>query len=295
MRLAPGTTIDFFIGRYGDVSVETLDLLIKRWGLDQPIWIQYIKWLTALLQGDLGYSFLANISVSKLLIPKIFNTLRLMIGGIIFSVLLAIPIGVISALHQYSKRDHVIRVVSLFGLSMPSFWEGLLLIMFFAVFLGILPAGGMRSASPPTTLIGSVLDGLSHMVLPVIMLGTSGAAYLSRLVRSSMLDVLQEEYIMTARAKGLKEYIVIYKHALRNALLPVVTAIGLRFAVMMGGAAITETVFSWPGLGRTIVQSTYTRDYPVVLGVTVLISVMVMSINLVTDIVYSFIDPRVRY
>jgi peptide/nickel transport system permease protein len=296
IHLAPGGPLRFSLALQGDVSVEYLMEIERRLGLDKPIWMQYLIWLKNIVTGNFGTSYIKEVPVIKLIKLYAWNTIKLMFSAQIFALIIAVPLGIISALKQDSIIDNASRFVSLFGVSMPTFWTGLMLIFIVAVRLDLLPVFGAHTIGAEfSSPIETILDEVSHMVLPMIVLGFSSAALITRLVRSSMLEVLRQDYITTARAKGLKENIVIYKHALRNALLPVVTVVGMSLGFLLAGATVTETVFAWPGMGRFVVQSTFNRDYPAIMAVTMLVALMVVLSNLITDIAYGFLDPRIRY
>ncbi|MHA2273004.1 MAG: ABC transporter permease, partial [Candidatus Hodarchaeales archaeon] len=249
------------------------------------------------LTGE-DYSYLYNANSIDVISTFAWETVKLQFAALILSLLIAIPVGVISATRQYSKLDNLAMTGALLGISLPVFWTGLMLILIFAFYIPIFPSGmaytQLKGSQFPWYGTWSV-DAAWHMVLPVIILGTAGAALITRLVRSSMLEVLRQDYIITARSKGLTERLVVYKHALRNALLPVVTIVGLALGGMLGGAALTETVFNWPGLGRTAVVATIQRDYYLVLGINVVLAMILIIANLLTDISYAFLDPRIRY
>lgn len=296
IHLAPGGPLKFSLALNSNISPEYLLEMERRLGLDRPIWEQYFLWLTNTLKGNLGISYIKEIPVVNLVKLYAFNTIKLMLGAQIFAVIIAVPLGIISAVKQDSIIDNVTRFISLFGVSMPTFWTALMLIFLISVRLDLLPVFGARTIGAVyNTSLDAVIDEALHMVLPVIVLGLSSAALITRLVRSSMLEVLRQDYITTARAKGLKENIVIYKHALRNALLPVVTVIGMSMGFLLAGATVTETVFAWPGMGRFVVQSTFNRDYPSIMAVTMVVAVMVVISNLATDLAYGYLDPRIRY
>jgi len=296
IHLAPGGPLKFSLALNSNISPEYLLEMERRLGLDRPIWEQYFLWLTNTLKGNLGISYIKEIPVINLVKLYAFNTIKLMFGAQIFAVIIAVPLGIISAVKQDSIIDNVTRFISLFGVSMPTFWTALMLIFLISVRLDLLPVFGARTIGAVyNTSLDAVIDEALHMVLPVIVLGLSSAALITRLVRSSMLEVLRQDYITTARAKGLKENIVIYKHALRNALLPVVTVIGMSMGFLLAGATVTETVFAWPGMGRFVVQSTFNRDYPSIMAVTMVVAVMVVISNLATDLAYGYLDPRIRY
>lgn len=265
---------------------EQVMALRQELGLDKPLYLQYFIWISNVIRGDLGTSIVTGEPVSKMIIERIPATLELTIPSLIISTILAIFLGVTAALHKDSWIDQLTRIFALFGISMPYFWFGLILLLIFSYRLGWLPMYGR--GGPLWTL-----EGLKHAILPITVLSLSNLALLMRLTRSSMIDVLGKEYIRTAVGKGLSKRVIIYKHALRNALIPIVTILALRLAYVFGGAVVTETVFAWPGMGRLIVDAIYQRDFPVVQGVALVFAVLVMLVNLVADIIYSYIDPRI--
>jgi peptide/nickel transport system permease protein len=279
-----------------EVDPETIENLKHLYGLDKPIYIQYFVWLSNLLRGDLGRSIIQGRPVIDLIKDRFWNTLKLAVASLSLSLVIAIPVGVISAVKQYSKTDKISMTSALFFWSMPNFWLGLILIYTFSLWLPWLPSSGIRSIGTTyPTLHQEIIDQLKHLILPVFVSGASGAAFNSRLVRSSMLEILRQDYILTARSKGLKERVVIYKHALRNGLLPVVTVVGISLGFIISGSAVVESVFSWPGMGKFVVQMAYARDYTVIMGINVVLSVMLTFAILFTDITYAFLDPRIRY
>ena len=260
-------------------------------GLDQPLHIQYARWLKNLLKGDLGSSYVVGRPVLELVLQKFWATSVLALAAFLFAVGVGIPLGVLSAVKRYSLTDVSVSTISLFGLSVPVFWYGLMLIVIFSVKLRLLPAGGMYEIGTKLNL----LEMVKHLVLPSFVLGSVNMALVARFTRSSFLSVMNMDYVRTARGKGLREGTVLYKHALRNALIPVVTIIGLILTRFLGGAAITETVFTWPGLGNLAVVSAYNRDYPVIMGITLVVSALAMLSNLLIDVLYTYIDPRIKY
>ncbi|MBI4279109.1 MAG: ABC transporter permease, partial [Armatimonadetes bacterium] len=254
-------------------------------GLDDPLYVQYWRWLAQVLRGNLGVSMNIGRPVYDVVMQSLPPTLLLSVAGLGLAVLTAIPLGVASAVRRYSVTDHLSAAVSLFGVSIPVFWYGLMLIVLVSIKVKLFPAGGMYA--PGTT---STADLLHHLVLPAFVLGTTNMAPIVRYTRSSMLTVLREDYVRTARAKGLAEIHVRYGHALRNALIPVVTAIGLRLPLLVGGAAVTETVFSWPGMGNLAVNAAFQRDHSTLMGVTLVVSAVVVLSNLFIDVLYVYLD-----
>jgi len=273
---------------YGpNVPKETIEAKRKELGLDKPVYEQYFIWISKLLHGDLGRSIHVQDRVSNLIRARLGATLELTTVALLVTVFFSVPIGVISAVKPYSWIDNVGRIFALFWVSMPYFWLGIILMLLFGVKLDLLPISGRGGP------IWS-LEGIRHLILPTLTLGLPPMALFTRLVRSSMLEVINEEYIRTARSKGLSEKTVIYCHALRNALIPVVTLLALRLPWLFGGAVITETVFSWPGMGRLLVDAVTQRDYPVVQGVVLILAVLVLLSNLAADVIYAYLDPRIR-
>jgi len=279
------------------ITAEARANLSAYYGLDKPLYYQFIIFLAELFQGNLGnaYGIRAGTPVATLIGDYAWLTFELQLAALFLSLLIAIPIGVISAKKQYSKLDISVTTTSLLGTCIPIFYMGIIAIILFSYFLGWFPYGGAHSILPATYPFGSYeLDGLWHMALPTAILTFATLAPIVLLVRSSMLEVLRQDYILAARASGLSERSVIYKHALRNTLIPVVTYVGLYFGAMLAGAPVTETVFNWPGVGRLFVQATTKLDFPVIMGITVFITIMTLIANLITDITYGYIDPRIR-
>ena len=260
-------------------------------GLDKPFYIQYIMWLGQLLQGNMGFSIKSYEAVSSMIGSHLGPTLLLMGVSLIVSLIMSVPAGIYSAIHQYSKGDYAVVTASFFGSSIPGFFLSLLLVYIFNVTLGILPSGGMVTLGTS----GGAGDVAAHMVMPVLVLSVSMAGTNIRYIRSAVLEILQQDYLRTARAKGIGRRSVIYKHALRNALVPIVTVIGMQIPVLFGGAVIVEQLFSWPGLGLMTMSAILNRDYPVIMGVCLLSAVVVLLANLVTDIVYAVVNPAIQY
>ncbi len=279
VRLAPGDPAQLLAGEFADA--QTIELIRERFGLNEPTHVQFYRFVTGVAQGDFGISTRTNRAVTADLRSYFPNTIELALGAIFVALLFGIPAGILAALRPNSPFDLSVMIGALIGVSMPVFWFGLLAILIFSVQLGWFPVAGRGT--------------VRHLVLPAITLGLSSMAIIARMTRSSMLEVLNQDYIRTARAKGLFGRGVVMKHALRNALVPVVTVVGLQFGALLAGAVITETVFSWPGIGRLLVDSIRARDYPVVQGSVLLIAVTFIFVNLVVDLVYGFIDPRIRY
>jgi dipeptide transport system permease protein len=308
IRLIPGDPIETMAGERG-IDPARLAELRKDYGFDQPVLVQYGLYLSRLAHGDLGRSIVTHepvMSEFRTLFPA---TIELSVCAILFALCLGLPAGIIAAVRRNSIFDHGVMAISLTGYSMPIFWWGLLLILLFSVQLGWTPVSGRIAVQyyiEPVTgflLIDTLLDGdfgafrsaLSHLVLPAIVLGTVPLAVIARMTRSAMLEVLGEDYIRTARAKGVPYVRVVAIHALRNALIPVVTVIGLQVGVLVTGAILTETIFSWPGVGKWLIEGINRRDYPVLQGGTLLIGAIVMIVNLMVDVAYGLINPRIRH
>ncbi|WP_313801685.1 ABC transporter permease [Cytobacillus sp.] len=273
-----------------EASPEERQAMIEKLGLDQPIYVRYIDWITNAVQGDLGISFTSSEPVIQRIIERLPYTIELTVFTIIISVIIGILLGVLSAIKRGKAQDHMINFMSVIGLSVPAFWLGLMLILLFSITLGWLPSSGVGSRGADFDLWGWV----SHLILPVLILTTTVLPNIVRFTRSSMLEVISQNYIRTVRAKGAKESIVLYVHALRNALIPVVTIIGVLIPRLLSGAVITEAIFGWTGIGTLIIEAARGRDYPLVMGVTVMITIVVVVCNLFVDLVYSRIDPRVK-
>jgi peptide/nickel transport system permease protein len=272
-----------------DVDPKMAKEMEKQLGLDDPIPVQYARWLSNAVRGNLGRSYQHSLGTAELLWARIPNTLLLSGTALLLAVVLAVPLGMISAVYRYSALDYAATVTAFVGVSIPVFWLAILLIIVFSVTLGWLPSSGMLTVGLPF----SMRDRLLHLLMPSIVLATFPLAQLTRYVRSSMVDALAQDYVRTARAKGLPERGVLGRHALRNALIPMVTVLGVLTPRLLGGAVVTETIFAWPGLGRLAVEAAVTRDYPVILGATLLVSTLVVLSNLITDFLYVVIDPRI--
>jgi peptide/nickel transport system permease protein len=292
-RLA-GDPVQLYTALNPHITEQQRQLLRQSLHLDQPIQVQYLSWLSDLFSLNLGFSFSGG-SVATLISQKIWATLELQLLGLTLSLLIAIPIGVLSARKRYSAIDVTITSTSLIGTSIPIFFLGVAAILIFGYNLHWFPSGGYESTLPSQYPFGNlVLDHLWHLVLPTTVYTFAILAPVVLLVRSSMLEVLRQDYILAARASGLKERTVIYRHGLRNALIPIVTYVGLYFGGLLAGAPVTETVFNWPGVGRQFVESTTQLDFPVIQAVVVIITVMTLAANLITDVTYAYIDPRIR-
>jgi peptide/nickel transport system permease protein len=287
LRLVPGNVADILFDAAGMVNASEKVELERQFGLDQPIAVQYAQWIGGLARGDLGYSYISDRPAIEEIAPRIPITAKLAGLALAFSVLLGVPLGVISAVKRNTGLDYLLRVVSLSGLSMPSFWLGLLILMAFVAQFGAIPI----YTEPPASL----WDELLLYSVPAAAVGFRSSALVMRLTRSSMLEILRQDYIRTARAKGASETSVNYNHALRNAVLPVVTVIGIEAAFLVGGLIVTETVFNIPGVARFLVEAIRWRDYPIVQNLVMLIAVVVVGTNFLVDLAYAALDPRISY
>ena len=284
-----GSPLEMLQGpRISQAAVEARAIQL---GLDEPVYVQYFVWLGQLLQGNMGYSIDSYQPVADMILSHLGPTLLLMGVSLIVSLLISVPAGIYSAVHQYSKGDYAVVTFSFLGSSIPSFFLSLLLVYLFTVKLGILPSGGMTTLGTS----GGAADVAVHMVMPVLVLAVSMAGTNIRYIRSAVLEILQQDYLRTARAKGIGRRRVIGQHALRNAMVPIVTVIGMQIPVLFGGAVIVEQLFSWPGLGLMTMSAIMSRDYPVIMGVCLLSAVVVLLGNLITDILYAVVDPTIQY
>lgn len=307
IQAAPGDPTLMLLGE--DTTAADIAEAKERWGLDEPVYVQYLKFLRSASQGDLGRSFKYDQPVLDVISARIPATLELALFSVVIALVLAIPLGVWAAARPNSWIDNAGTTFGLFGISMPSFWFGIMLILLFAGMLNILPSAGRDTygiAGEPITgfyLLDSVLhgnwravqDGLEHVFLPALALGANMMGILMRVTRSSVLDVMHEEYVTTARAKGLGEQTVLWRHVLSNALIPVITVVGLELGTLLSGSIIVETVFSWPGSGSLLITALNARDYPLVTGLVLVYTVAFVAINFVIDVLYAVIDPRIRY
>ena len=287
LRVVPGNIADILFDAAGMIDTAEKGKLETELGLDKPIVVQYAAWIGGLAHGDLGYSYVSEKPALQEILPRIPITAKLAGLALLFSILFGVPLGVISAVKQNSGLDYVLRVISLSGLSMPAFWLGLLILMAFVKFFGTIPI----YTDPPH----GFWNDLWLYSVPAAAVGFRSSALVMRLTRSSMLEVLRQDYIRTARAKGASEPNVNYHHALRNAVLPVVTVIGLEAAFLMGGLIVTETVFNIPGVARFLVEAIRWRDYPIVQNLVMFIAVVAVSINFLVDLLYAVLDPRIKY
>ena len=289
LRLAPGDIVDILFSTAGYVSPAEKPAIMKELGMDRPYWVQYLDWLRQIATFDLGKSYRYDLPAWQIIRPLLPVTLELAALSIVFAVLLGVPTGVISAVRQDSTLDYVLRVISLAGLSMPAFWLGMVIILALVTWFRWIP---------PLTYVSPMENLTLHAVqflLPALAVGYRSSALIMRITRSSLLEVLREDYIRTAWAKGQSERAVVWRHALKNALLPVVTVIGIEFAFLIGGLVVTETVFNLPGVARFLVQAILWRDYPIVQNLVMVIAIVVILSNLLVDMLYGVLDPRVRY
>ncbi len=294
IHLAPGDVAIVIAGDSGAGDPEVIAEIREDLGLDDPFLVQLGGYVGDVAQGDLGTSYRFNEPVTELIVTRLWPTFLLVGTAVSFAIVLGVLVGVFTARRPESPISHGVTVFSLTGYSMPVFWTGLLLVIMFASNVQWFPVSGMRDVRLEGNWLEEWIDVAHHLVLPAITLGVIYLAQYSRLSRASMLEVLQSDYVRTARAKGLAERRVVYKHALRNAVIPVVTVAGLQFGQMLSGALLVETVFNWPGLGRLAADSVFQRDAPVLLGILILSSTLVVIINILTDVVYRLIDPRIR-
>ena len=290
----PGDPVELLAQANPEVQPEDVQRLREYYGLDDPLVIRYLKWLRAVAHGDLGYSRTYSLPVRTLIGQRLGNTLLLVGTAFLIALVAGSAIGIYSALHQYSPADYGFTVFSFLGLAMPNFWQGIVLILIFAVWIPLFPAGGMTT---PGVAPGWPMawDRLWHLVLPVAVLATSGMASWTRYVRSSMLEVIRQDYVRTARAKGLPERRIVRRHALRNALLPVITLVALSIPGVLNGAVLTETVFSWPGMGLLLFQAVLGHDFNVAMAVLLFLALVTVGANLLADMAYAVVDPRIRY
>ncbi len=307
VRLTPGDPVDIMLGRSAAVSQTDIDQLRHQFHLDEPLQVQLGYFLGDALRGNLGYSYISNKSVVDLLGERLPATIEMTIGALLISLIIALPIGILSAVRQNSLLDRLSMAGAFLGISMPGFWLGIVLILFFAVRLQVLPAQGRIGYdvqlqeitgfyvldSVLTRNMPALVDSLKHLLLPSITLGAGVAAIVARVLRSSMLEVLRGDYIKLARAKGATEWTVVMKHALRNALIPTVTVVGLQVGTLLGGNMIVETVFSWPGLGRLVVDAIFNRDFPLIQGAVMVYAITFVLTNLVVDILYTQLNPKI--
>ncbi|HEU5139129.1 MAG TPA: ABC transporter permease [Bacillales bacterium] len=292
VQMAPGDPVAMMTGMDPNISPADRQKKIEAYGLNDPVPVQYLRWLGHIVQGDFGDSIIhPGVSVSELILARLPNTLLLMIVSAFFAMIISIPFGVLSATKPYSMTDNAVTTASFLGIATPNFWLGLILIMIFGVQLNWFPAGGIATLNEPF----SIWDRIHHLILPAFVLGTADMAGLVRYTRSSMMEVLGQDYIRTARAKGFKQNKVIYKHGLRNGLIPVITIGAALLPSFVAGATLTEKIFNWPGIGLLFVQSAFQLDYPVIMAILMIVSALVVIGNLIADILYAIFDPRIEY
>jgi peptide/nickel transport system permease protein len=289
IRLIPGTIVEQMIGTEGTYSEQSMRALRAFFGLDQPVHVQYARWLDRLLHGDLGTSWRTGIPVLEMITSRLQVTLELTLGAMLVALAIGIPLGIVSARRENTRLDHAVRLLSLFSLSIPVFWQATMLILATSLWLDWAPS--VDFVSPWKSLRAN----LAIMALPSLALGTAVAAVFMRMTRSTLLDVMRQDYIRTARAKGLRERGVVWVHALRNSLIPLITVAGVQVGYLLGGVVVTEEVFTLPGVGRLILWAVFQRDYPVVQGTILFVSLLFMLSNLVVDLIYAYVDPRIRY
>lgn len=294
VHTAPGDPVETIAGASGGMTAELMAELRAQYGLDRPLYVQLGVYLAKVFSGDLGYSYFFNLPVVSMIGERVPATLLLVLSAVLSAFFIGTALGVLSSRKPNGLLSQLITVLSMVGFAAPVFWMGIMLVILFASVLPILPVSGMRSLDSSGGGLADIADVAHHLVLPTLTLGLVYLAQYSRLARSSMLDVLGSDFIRTARAKGLADRVVLYKHALRNALLPVVTMLGLQFGNVMAGAILVETVFNWPGLGRLAFEAVLRRDYPTILGVLLFSSIVVIVMNLLTDLAYRLIDPRIK-
>lgn len=278
-----------------DVSQEAIQRQLDALGLNDPVPVQYARWAVKFVQGDMGTSYIRKRPVSTMISERLKNTLWLTGTSFVVALLIAVPIGIYSAYRPYSAADVGATNLSFFGIAVPDFWLGLMLIMLFSVKFGLTPIGGAGTLGSAYSGAEVFWDKVRHLILPVTVMATASMAVFTRYMRSSMIEVLSQDYIRTARAKGLREPKVVLKHGVRNALIPVITIIGLSIPGLVGGSVIIETVFSWPGIGKMFIEATFQRDYPVIMALVMIGAVLTILGNLIADIMYAVVDPRIKY
>lgn len=288
IHLLPGDPITIMFGMW-EQNPEQIEFLRHKYGFDLPIHVQYFRWLINLLQGNIGESIRYHEPALKLIFERIPATLWLVFGSMVISLSISIPLGVITASKPYSKTDRLGMMFALIGISTPGFWLGLMLILIFSLYLKLLPSYGFVDP------LQNPIEGIRSLLLPSITLGVILAGTVTRTARSSMLEALRLDYIKFARLKGMPERVVLFKHALRNALIPIITIAGIQTGYLLGGSVIIEQIFGWPGMGKLILQATYTRDYFLLQGSILVYAALFFVVNLIVDIIYVFIDPRIRY
>ena len=293
MKLAPGDPLANFVNP--TISMEDLEASRSALGLNDPWYVQYTRWLSEVVRGNLGYTYAGNHSIRMLIGQRLPNTIILTLSAFILSFAVGVPIGVMGAVRKNTRTDYGLTIFSLVGVSVPSFFFGLLMIYLFSILLGIFPPGGMVNIRARYVGFARIMDIAHHLVLPAIVLSLSNIATVSRFTRSNMVDVLKEDYIRTARAKGLRNKVIVYKHAFRNALIPVITIFGLSIPFLFSGAYITESIFNWPGMGSLGIQAIQDREYGIVMALNLITATLVLMGNLTADILYAVADPRIRH
>ena len=294
VHIAPGDAVTALIGDMGGASEELIAEMRAEYGLDQSLFIQLVRYIAKMVQGDLGMSFTHNLPVTDLILDHLPASLLLVTTAFLLAIVIGTVLGIIAAQKPNSLLNHFVTVFSLAGYAAPVFWTGLMLLLAFSYYFPIFPASDMKTIGFQGTTLEAIWDVAKHLVLPAVTLASIYLAVYSRLARASMLDILGSDYIRTARSKGLSERVVVYKHALKNALLPVVTMAGLQFAQLIAGAVVVETVFSWPGIGQLAFNSILRRDHPLLLGILFFSTLMVVVANLITDFAYRLLDPRIK-
>jgi len=308
IRLTPGDPVDIMMGQGGAISSGELEQLREEFHLNEPLHIQLWYFLRDAIQGDLGYSYVLKQPVTTLIGERLPATIELAVGALLFSLIIALPIGVISAVRQNSWLDRISMSTAFLGISMPGFWLGIILILLFSVRLNWLPVQGRIALGAGLQeqtgyfVLDSLLSGnmralqssLLHLVLPSVTLGAPVAAVIARVLRSSMLETLRSDYVTLARSKGVSEWWVVVKHALRNAMIPTVTVVGLQVGILLGGNMVIETVFGWPGLGRMVVKAIFDRDFPLIQGAVMIYAFTFVMANLIVDVLYTYLNPRIR-
>ena len=294
IQAAPGDAVTAMIGDMGGASPEMIAELKSSYGLDQSVFIQLVRYVGKMVQGDLGMSYTYNLPVLDLILDHLPATILLVVSALLMALIFGTLLGIMAAQKPNSLLNHIVTVFSLSGLASPVFWTGIILLLLFSYFIPIFPSYGMKTIGFQGGLLESWVNILHHLVLPAVTLASVYIAVYSRIARASMLDVLGADYIRTARSKGLTERVVVYKHALKNAMLPVVTMAGLQFGQMVAGAVVVETVFSWPGIGQLALKAILRRDYPLLLGILFFSVLVVVICNLLTDLSYRFLDPRIK-
>jgi peptide/nickel transport system permease protein len=299
LKQAPGDPVTAIVANSrtsgSQLTQQDRDTLREQYGLNNPIWVQYYDWASLAIRGDFGYSTRSNQPVSDVILSRLPNTMKLAGVSLVFTLAIALPLGIISAVKQYSKLDYFLTFFNFVGISIPQFWLGLMLVYIFAVELGWFPSTGMQSPHAESGFWPQLEDRFMHYVLPVASITLVGIAGYTRFQRASMLEVIRQDYIRTARAKGLSERVVIFKHAWRNALIPIITLMGYIFVILVEGSVVVENIFSWPGMGQLAVLSLNQRDYPVIMAIVLLSATLILIGTLVSDILYAVVDPRIRY